>query len=367
MLRRLTVGLGLALGLASGLQAQASRGRLVARIDSAVTAAMVANHNVGVSIGVMRGGDLLVAKGFGLAELEHQVPATAETVYRIGSITKQFTATAILRLVEQGKLALDDEITRFLPDYHTQGKRVTIHHLLTHTSGIKSYTSLGPTFWNESSRLDLDDEQMIALFQDQPFDFEPGARYAYNNSAYYLLGAIIGKVTGMPYPQYLEREVLAPLGLEATSYCDNERVIPHRAEGYEVRGDTVFNDGPISMNTPGAAGAMCSTVLDLLAWQRASNEARLITPASRDRMRTVQVETGSSGGGYGYGLGIRSTGGHRQLAHSGGINGFSANLAYFPDDDLTIVVLTNNGGGRASQITAEIAKLILDDRQASGQ
>jgi len=368
MIGRLLAGLGLAMGLASGLEAQvSSRGRLVASVDSVVSAAMAANHNVGVSIGVMRGGDLLAAKGFGYAELEHQVPATAETVYRIGSITKQFTATAILQLVEQGKIALTDEITRFLPDYHTQGKHVTIHHLLTHTSGIKSYTSLGPKFWNEASRLDLSDEQMIALFQDEPFDFEPGAKYLYNNSAYYLLGAIIAKVTGMPYPQYLEREVLAPLGLEGTSYCDNDRIVPHRAEGYEVRGDTVFNDAPISMNTPGAAGAMCSTVLDLLAWQRASNEARLISPASRDKMRSAQVETGSGGGAYGYGVGVGDRNGHRQISHGGGINGFSAFLAYYPDDDLTVVVLTNNGGGRASQIAAEIAKLILEDPQASGQ
>jgi CubicO group peptidase (beta-lactamase class C family) len=335
------------------------RGALLRRIDSVVTAEMSKNHNVGVSVGIELGDEVLLAKGYGFADLEHSVPALAETVYRIGSITKQFTAVAIMQLVEQGKLRLDDELVRFVPDFKTYGHRVTVHHLLTHTSGIKSYTSIGPRFWNEASRLDLTHDQMLALFRDEPFDFAPGTKYLYNNSGYYLLGMIIEQVSGMPFPRYLEEKVLAPLGLAATSYCDNDRLIPHRAAGYEVREGTVVNDGLISMNTPGAAGAMCSTVLDLLAWQRSFNQARLIAPASRDRMRTSQIAVNDSSG-YGYGLGISQLAGRPQVAHSGGINGFNSYLTWLRREDLTVVVLTNNGGGRAPQLGSLIARQVLD-------
>jgi CubicO group peptidase (beta-lactamase class C family) len=350
----------LALGLFGGAaQAQApSRGALLARIDSLVTAQMVKNHNVGVSIGIQKGEDLLMARGYGSADLELGVPADAETVYRIGSLTKQFTATGILQLVEQGKIGLQDDITKFLPDYPTQGHKVTIHELLTHTSGVKSYTSLGPAFWNEKSRLDLTDDQMLALFENEPFDFNPGEKWLYDNSGYFLLGVIITKVTGLPYRQYLEEKILAPLGLHATRYCDEQRILPHRAQGYEVVEGQVVNDGLISMNTPGAAGAMCSTVIDLLAWQQASNRAALITPADRDKMRTGYAQA-SPNMKYGYALGIGQADGHQQIAHSGGINGFSSWLAYYPDDDLTVVVLTNNGGGQAPRFGQMIARAVF--------
>lgn len=335
-----------------------SRGELLQRLDSIVAAEMARHQNVGVSVGIARGGDVFLARGYGHAQLEHGVPARAETVYRIGSLTKQFTAAAIMQLVEQGRLGLDDEVTRFLPDYPVQGRRITIHHLLTHTSGIRSYTGLGPRFWNEASRLDLDHAGMLALFQHEPLDFEPGAQYRYNNSGYYLLGMIIERVSGQPYAEYLAQRLLAPLGLRSTSYCDERRVIPHRAQGYEVVNGAIVNDGAISMNTPGAAGAMCSTVLDLLAWQRAFNEARPVGPAARDRMRTAHVAASDSTG-YGYGLGVGRLDGRILVSHSGGINGFNAYLAHLPDPDLTVVVLTNNGGGRAPQLGQLLLRALL--------
>jgi CubicO group peptidase (beta-lactamase class C family) len=342
------------------LVAQAApRAALLTRIDSIVAAEMARNQNVGLSVGVEWRGDLVLARGYGLADLELSVPATAETVYRIGSVTKQFTVAAILQLTEQGKLSLDAELTTLLPGYPSQGNRVTLQHLLTHTSGIKSYTSLGPKFWSAAARQDLGNEEMLALFKDEPFDFAPGAKYLYNNSAYFLLGVIIERVTGTPYPTYLEERILAPLGLRATSYCDERRVLPHRAQGYEVRDGRVVNDDAISMNTPGAAGAMCSTVLDLLAWRRALDGNRVVSATSRDRMRTSQVAVNDSVG-YGYGLVIARPGGRRLISHGGGINGFSAYLGHYPDDSLTLAVLTNNGGGRAPQLAQLIAKTLLE-------
>ncbi len=358
------IALGCLVALAGGLEGQA-RGPLLARVDSAVSAHMETNRNVGVSIAIEHRGELLVAKGYGSADLESSTPATAETVYRIGSVTKQMTAALILQLVEQGKIRLDDELTKFLPDYPTQGRRITIHHLLTHTSGIRNFTSLGPRY-SAFSRLDLTEDQLIAEFAKEPFDFEPGAQYRYNNSAYFLLGVIIGKVTGTPYPALVESVLFSPLGLGSSSYCHNSRLIPKRAQGYLVDQGVVVNDHPISMNIPGGAGALCSTVLDLLAWQRALDGGRVLGPEQLTAMRTGHVKSGASGQ-YGYGVGVGALQGHAQVAHSGGINGFSAWLASYPDDRLTVVVLTNNAGGQASGLGAALARVVLGLPAAASQ
>lgn len=355
MMNRL-IGLGCLVALTGGLEAQ-DRGSLLARVDSVVAAHMTSNRNVGLSIGIEYRGELLVAKGYGSADLESSAPATAETVYRIGSITKQVTAALILQLVEQGKLRLDDELTKFLPDYPTQGRRITVHHLLTHSSGIKSFTSLGPRY-QTISRLDLTEDRLIAEFAKEPFDFEPGAGYRYNNSGYFLLGVIAGKVTGTPYPALVEAALLAPLGLGSSSYCHNARLIPKRAQGYAVDQGVVINDHPISMNIPAGAGSLCSTVLDLLAWQRALDGGRVLDAKLLTAMRTGQVKSGARGQ-YGYGVAIGALQDHAQVAHSGGINGFSSWLANYPDDRLTVVVLTNNASGQAPALGAALARLVL--------
>ncbi|MEO8448636.1 MAG: serine hydrolase domain-containing protein [Gemmatimonadota bacterium] len=344
---------------AAPIQAQRTGAGLVAQIDSIVAAEMGPAHTVGVTVAVEQRGRLILAKGYGYEDLEQDVPATAETVFKIGSITKQFTAVGVMQLVEQGKLRLEDEITAYLPDYPTQNHHVTLHHLLTHTSGIKSYTSLGPAFWGRAARLDLAEDQLIGMFDHEPFDFAPGERYLYNNSAFFLLGRIIGKVSGEPYPAYLQRHILAPLGLTNTSYCDDRALVPHRAEGYEVVAGVLKRAAPISMTAPGAAGSICSTVLDLLGWQRSFNAATLISPASRDRIRTEATLTSGQGTHYGYGVGVGALGGRRLFSHSGGINGFVSWLGYFPDDDLTIAVLTNTDGGPAPRVGQSIARSVL--------
>ena len=345
---------------AAPLSAQrVDRGALLARVDSIVQAEMTKAKVPAMSVAVEQRGEVVLAKGYGLANVESSVPASAETVYKIGSITKQFTSAIIMQLVEAGKIALDDPITKFLPSYPTQGNTVTIHHLLTHISGIKSYTSLGPKFWNEASRLDLSDSAMIASFQNQPFDFAPGAKYQYNNSAYYLLGVIIEKVTGVPYRKYLNEQLLPPLGLGNTSFCEESAIIPHRARGYEVRDGKVVNADPISMNTPGGAGAMCSTVLDLLKWRHALFGGRVVSNASLEKMTTPAKLNDGSLTGYGYGLGVGRFEGHRRVAHGGGINGFITQAAYYPDDDLTVVVLGNTGSSPSDRVASLIARLML--------
>jgi CubicO group peptidase (beta-lactamase class C family) len=339
--------------------AQDGRAALLARVDSVVLAELARTRTPGMSVAIQRGNDIILARGYGLANVELSVPASAETVYRIGSITKQFTAAAILQLVDAGRLRLDDELTKFLPDYPVQGKKITIHHLLTHTSGIKSYTSLGPKFWNEAARLELPDSQLVALFQNEPFDFAPGEKWAYNNSGYYLLGMIIEKASGMPYRQYLKEKLLGPLGLRSTSYCDNRPIMPHRASGYEVRNGALENDDPIGMSTPGAAGAMCSTVLDLLAWRQALFNHQVVSAASLQRMITPARLNNDSVTSYAYGLGIGKLESHRSISHGGGINGFITHLGYLPDDSLTVVVLGNLGRAPSGRVAEAISRLLL--------
>ncbi|HEX9166931.1 MAG TPA: serine hydrolase domain-containing protein [Gemmatimonadales bacterium] len=359
-MRRMVVAGTLTMAVMGNAAAQGpNEGALLRRIDSVVAEAMTRSKTPGMSVAVQHGATVILAKGYGMADLESSAPASANTVYRLGSVTKQFTALAIMQLVEAGKVRLDDEISAYLPDFPLQGHRVTVHHLLTHTSGIRNYTALGPRFWQDASRRDLSDAQMVALFKDEPFDFAPGARWNYSNSGYYLLGMIVEKASGLPYRQYLHERILTPLGLSATSYCDEAPVIPGRAQGYEVVKGQVVNDGIISMNTPGAAGAMCSTVLDLLKWQRALVEHRLISRASTERMRTVATLNDGKATTYAYGLGVGQLEGHRRIGHGGGINGFITQLDYFPADDLTVVVLGNLGGAPSGEVAGKVARLSL--------
>lgn len=245
-------------------------------VDSVATAAISEKSIAGVSVAIVKNGRTVLAKGYGFADLENDVPATAETVYRIGSVTKQFTSAAIMRLMEQGKLSLDDTLQKFLPAFPTHGNRVTVRHLLNHTSGIKSYTSLGPK-WARVVRLDLMTDSLIALVANEPFDFKPGDAYRYNNSGYFLLGMIIEKLSGKPYGQYLKDEFFTPLGLKSTIYCDQAPLIKHRAQGYATQttgGGGFINAEPLSMTQPYAAGSLCSSVNDLVVWTQALSSGR---------------------------------------------------------------------------------------------
>lgn len=330
---------------------------LTARIDSLAESTLAEGRVAAVGIGVKRGDDLILARGWGLADIENRVPAAAETVYRIGSVTKQFTAAAVMQLVEQGRIGLDDPMTEHLPDYPTQGHEVTIRHLLTHTSGIKSYTSLEE--WRPTMRLDLTHEELLAYFQDEPFDFAPGERFLYNNSGFYLLGMIVEEVSGMSYPDYVEAHLFEPLGLSGSSYCHERPIIPGRAEGYQLVDGELMNDEPLSMNQPGAAGALCSTVPDLLEWSAALREGRVVTLESYEQMTASGTLTDGSETGYGFGLMLGDLEGHERIAHGGGINGFNTILSHYPESDLDVVVLSNTNGAHPGRIEETIAKWAL--------
>lgn len=351
----------LALALPAGARGQvgsAADADFVAAVDSIVQAAMREGPLAGVSVAITRGGEPILVRGYGHADLEHGVPVSENTVFRIGSVTKQFTAAAIMRLVEQGRIDLQDPVSEYLDGLPAWADEVSIHHLLNHTSGVKSYTSLGPE-WMEIMPLDLTHEKMVALFRDRPVDFTPGERYLYNNSGYYLLGMILEEVTGQPYAEHLQSTFYEPLDLDATVYCSEGPLIPHRAEGYVLEDGSFRNDPPIGMTQPFSAGALCSTAADLARWARALAHGDVVSTDSYRHMTTPTRLTGGEERSYGYGLGMGELGGEPYVAHGGGINGFISQLAYYPEADVAIAVLSNSQNANAPAIEKQITRRLL--------
>jgi len=333
------------------------RPTLLDRIDTIVQEAIQRDQIVGTSIGVMYKGEALVMKGYGYADLENEVRATEHTVYRIGSITKQFTALAIMQLVERGSLKLDDNLTKFLPDYPAKGYTVTLDRLLNHTSGIKGYTEIDK--FKKMSRTDLSHQELINLFSSEPFEFPPGEKFQYNNSAYYLLGVIIEKASGMSYAEFLQKNVWYPLGMRETSYLENAPITKNRAEGYEIREGKVVNDDLLSMANPFSAGSLGSSVVDLFKWQAALNAHRLISKPGYEKMTTPGVLNDGKSTTYGYGFQLSNLDGHRKIDHGGAINGFRTQLSYYPDDELTVIVLCDTGSAHPAPLESRIARAVL--------
>lgn len=328
-----------------------------AEIDALVAETMKAPGAVGLSVAVAVGDEMLLEKGYGLAEVEHDVAANAETMFRIGSITKQYAAAAIVRLHEHDELDIDEDMTVYLPDHPTQGHVVTVRHLLTHTSGIPSYTGL-PGVMGEIS-LPATHADMIAMWADLPYDFAPGERFQYNNSGYYLLGVIIESVTGQEYGDYLQEQFFEPLGLTRTRNGSNLDIVKNRAQGYQVIDDELKNDAPIFMGKPGAAGAIEASAGDLVRWQRALLAGKVVQPDSYEEMTTPFMLNDASETGYGFGLFMDEFEGYRRVQHGGGINGFNSILLYVPEMDLSVAVISNSESFRAASVAEAITRLML--------
>lgn len=296
------------------------------------------------------GGKPLVSKGYGYANREWHIPATADTKFRIGSITKQFTSMVIMQLREQGKVKIEDSVCLYVTPCPEAWKPVTVHHLLTHTSGIPTYTAIPA--WRETNMVPKTVEQMVAIFRDLPLQWTPGEKFAYNNSGYFLLGVVIEKITGKKYEEALQEMILAPLGMRDSGYDWPGTILPRRASGYQGRGPALANAAALDMQQPFAAGSMYSTVEDLLAWDQALYTDKLIPAAAKQMMWTPFKD------GYAYGWGVReptaATFGHRQIAHSGGINGFSSMIIRVPDTNVTAIVLSNNTAAPAAPIARDL-------------
>ncbi len=308
---------------------------------------------------VARDGKPVFRKAFGLANREWDVANTPQTRFRLGSITKQFTAAAILQLAEQGKLSVDDPISKYYPEAPAAWAQITLKHLLTHTSGIPSYTEI-PGFFVQQARLDLVPKAIVALTRDKPLEFPPGSKFAYDNTGYILLGYVIEKVSGQPYAAYVQDHIFTPLHMKDTGYDVSTTILPRRAAGYSVAGGRASNAEYLAMTLPYAAGSLYSTVDDLLAWDQALHAGRVLKPTSVAAMFT------DYGFKYGFGEGISVQNGHRTWSHAGGINGFATMLARLPDDGLTVVVLANIEEAPAGRVAQKLIDAWFDPKTATG-
>lgn len=305
------------------------------------------------SVLVSKDGAVVFRKGYGLANAEHGVPNTPATKFRLGSITKQFTAMAILILQEQGKLRVDDPVGKYVDDAPGTWDGVTLHHLLTHTSGIHSYTS-DLSYLTQMAQPETV-KGMIARFKDRPLDFKPGEKFAYSNSGYYLLGAVIEKASGTTYEAFLKRAIFDPLDMKDTGYDHPRTVLPLRASGYD-RTDAGLRNAPyLDMMQPYAAGSLYSTVDDLARWDRALSEGKLISKDSYARMYTPAKAD------YAYGWSVTTRAGRREIGHGGGINGFVTQILRYPEQKVCVVVLCNVIPQNPGKVARDLAAIALGD------
>ncbi len=314
----------------------------------------------GISVLAVFNGRVVLRKGYGMADMENGVRMSPEHVFRIGSITKQFTAAAIMMMAEEGKLKLSDPIALYLKDYPTQGHNITIKHLLNHTSGIKSYTEI-QNLWEKKLRLDVNVDELIDYFKKEPMDFAPGDRWLYDNSGYVLLGAIIEKASGKSYEDFIRERVFQSLGMKNSYYGSHITIIPRRTAGYQKTKDGYANCDFISMKLPYAAGALLSTVDDLYVWNQALDAGRVVTKESLASMTTPTILNNGTIKKYGFGLDVSDFYGYRQIAHGGGIPGFSTYAMQIPEKKIFVAVLSNCPGMEpAPQFIAQwIASLML--------
>ena len=354
---------------APAASARTDDARLAVAVDAVAAKALADKAAAGFAIGVVENGRVRLARGYGLADLENRVPVTDRTVFRIGSVTKEFTAAAVLLLAERGRLSLDDKLAKYLPNF-PRANEVTVRQLLNHTSGIRNYTSV-PDFMATAAPREMSADAMIAyMVAAAPvYDFAPGTAWSYSNSGYYLLGAIIEKASGQPHAQFIRANLLDPLGLRDTRFDDMAEIVPGRAKGYDklAAAPSGFgNSGHLSLSVAAAAGAMRSTVSDLARWHEALLGGRVLKPASVALMtapgRLADGRLASTArpaayaalppSDFGFGIASATRDGRRSVGHGGSINGFNANVQTYPDSRTTIVLLTNTGGGTATIMPA---------------
>jgi CubicO group peptidase (beta-lactamase class C family) len=313
----------------------------------------------GMAILIAKNGKVIYRRAIGKANLEHNIDLKPEHVFRIGSITKQFTAVAIMQLIEQGKLSPDDEITKFIPDYPTHGNRITVSHLIHHTSGIQSYT--GMAGWDDETRKkDFTVAALVDYFKNEPMEFLPGEQWNYNNSGYILLGFIIEKVSGKSYGEYLQKNMFTPLGMKNSYYDHAGTIIPNRAQGYAVRDEGVINAPYLSMTQPYAAGSILSTVDDMLIWNNALMSGKVISKTSLEKALIPVTLNNGKKTNYAYGLIIGDLDGSKTIEHSGGINGFLSNGIYFPQEDVYVIGFSNSEGHPPSALTVRLGAVAID-------
>ncbi len=310
----------------------------------------------GMALLVSKNGKSIYRKAFGKANLELGVAMKPENIFELASITKQFTAVAILMLEEQGKLKVEDSITKYIPDYPTKGKKITIHHLLNHTSGIKSYTSMNLA---ELARKDMTPTELIDYFKNEPMDFDPGEKFLYNNSGYILLGHIIEVITKDSYENFIEKQIFKSLDMTSSRYGSMIELVENRATGYQKDDKGFRNADYLSLTLPYAAGSLMSTIDDMLKWQNALKANKLIKKESLDKAINGSTLNNGEKIDYGYGLGKSELQGSKGYQHSGGIFGYSTKGIYLINEDVYVIGLSNCSCNDIGAITTRVAALVI--------
>ncbi|WP_125722778.1 serine hydrolase domain-containing protein [Flavobacterium ustbae] len=329
---------------------------LEAKIDSLIPAKFKSENPGGVFL-VVKKGKILYRKAFGTADLELNVKMKPEFVFEIGSMTKQFTAVSILILAEQGKLKLEDEITKFIPDYPTNGNKITIHHLLTHTSGIKDFTSMKAI--KNIAREDLSPKELVDFFKNEPIDFKSGEQYKYCNSGYVLLGYIIEIVSGESYKDFITKNIFKKVGMQNTFYASNERIIKNRVSGYRDK-DGLINANYISFSIPYASGSIMSNVDDLAKWQYAlDNNIILGKTFTQKAFKNYKLNNGTYID-YGYGWHLEKVKNKTVREHGGSIFGFKSMGVYIPEEEIYVVGLSNCECNSPTSIVKDIALHLME-------
>ncbi len=327
------------------------------KVDDFVKAEMQKQRIPGLSLAVVKEGKILKAEGYGLANVEHKIPARPDTVFKIGSVSKQFIATGIMLLVQEGKISLDDKVGKYLDGTPESWSAITIRHLLTHTSGILRE---GPGFDPFKDQKDFD---VIKTAYSAPLRFTPGEKYEYCNVGYFSLAEIISRLSGKSWGDFMNERVFAPLGMTATRPTSFSAIVTNRADGYEWKNDKLQNSVEYIAVRP--SGAFLSTALDLAKWEAALYTDAILKQATREQMWTpVRL---NNGGTYPYGLGwqLNPLGNHRQVHHGGSLPGFRSHTSRLPDEKLSIIILTNCESANPAEFVRGIAAIYLSESSAS--
>ena len=368
MIAILILGLILQAGMAMAVFDQTDDSTIAEKIDKLLNQYYKPDEP-GAAVIAVKKGKVVFRKTYGMADMELGVRMEPEMVFAVGSATKSFTALAVLMLAERGKLSLDDEITKFLPDYPTQGQKITIRHLLSHTSGIKRLHSMKTYF--ERIREDISKEDLIGFFKDEPMEFAPGDKFSYCNSGYHLLGLIIEKVSGQSYEQFMKEIILDRLGMTNTHFASNDRIIPNRVKGYHKEGDTFFNAPLMSYFHLFAAGDLLTNVDDLIVWDTALYSNMLVGQEVLKQAFAPFILNNGKEAGYGLGWFVDDLKGRKMVYHGGGIYGYIAHIIRLPEEQIFVALLSNRIDKRANpptQVVAEmVAAIVLGDPFESKQ
>lgn len=352
------------LGIAGFADIVAAQSPVGVQVDRVVEQQRTLQRVPGLSLAVCRDGKLIKAAGYGLANVELDVAVTPETIFQTGSVGKQFTATAVMMLVEEGKIGLDDKITKYLPESPAIWKGVTVRQLLTHTSGIADYGGEEDTMGKGviNFRKDYTEEELIQAFSKMPMDFGAGTKWSYSNTGYVLLGIIIHRASGEFYGDFLRQRIFKPLGMNATRIISEADIVPHRSSGYRLVKGELKNQEWVSpsLNTT-ADGALYTNVLDLAKWDAALYQRKLVKPSSYEAMWTPARLNDGETVPYGFGWDLQEKDGHPAVSHDGAWQGFTMNITRFLDPHLTVIVMTNldENNSKPERIADEVAKVYL--------